>query len=387
MNACSLRLLWSGLVALVLSLAPARAADTLEARLALPDAPVQVGGTVRVTVTNAPAAAKTLQLFLDGELIAQRDGKNPGSGPFTAKGEHTFILTMDTDALRNSWARLLKEPTPGKVTHYDLQLGVAETGERISLGQGGKKVAVPVWSWPSAIALALVVLVLVVSLGFLWPTSLLRDPGEGGVDASGNPLPASYSLGLSQMAFWTVIVIPTYVFIWTTTGRLDSLNESVLVLIGVSAATGLGSVFIGQSKRTATIEKIKLAKLELAKAQSELDSYVAQLAAAPAGGPKHELRAKRDLTSLETQRLLTHIKSLEAAIHPTSENSFWKDILSDSDGLSFHRFQLVAWTIVLGLVFLVNAYENLAMQSFNGTLLALMGISSGTYLGFKFPEK
>jgi hypothetical protein len=34
-----------------------------------------------------------------------------------------------------------------------------------------------------------------------------------------------------------------------------------------------------------------------------------------------------------------------------------------------------------------SAYRFLAMPDFDPTLLGLMGISSGTYIGFKFPEK
>ena len=55
--------------------------------------------------------------------------------------------------------------------------------------------------------------------------------------------------------------------------------------------------------------------------------------------------------------------------------------------MSFHRFQVVAWTIALGLIFLVQVFNSLLMPEFDTTLLALMGVSSGTYLGFKYPEK
>jgi hypothetical protein len=33
------------------------------------------------------------------------------------------------------------------------------------------------------------------------------------------------------------------------------------------------------------------------------------------------------------------------------------------------------------------ALQHLIMPEFDGTLLTLMGLSSGTYLGFKLPEK
>jgi hypothetical protein len=64
------------------------------------------------------------------------------------------------------------------------------------------------------------------------------------------------------------------------------------------------------------------------------------------------------------------------------------DILSDSDGkIVLHRFQIVVWTFVLGVMFVTSVVTQLTMPEFSSTLLATMGISSGTYLGFKFPEK
>ncbi|MCK5467548.1 MAG: hypothetical protein KAI99_03540, partial [Cyclobacteriaceae bacterium] len=68
-------------------------------------------------------------------------------------------------------------------------------------------------------------------------------------------------------------------------------------------------------------------------------------------------------------------------------DGFINDILSDNTGFSFHRFQILIWTIVLGIIFIVEVISNLQMPEFDDTLLMLMGISSGTYIGFKFPEQ
>jgi len=43
--------------------------------------------------------------------------------------------------------------------------------------------------------------------------------------------------------------------------------------------------------------------------------------------------------------------------------------------------------VVLGIMFVSSVYNNLTMPEFSATLLGLMGISSGTYIGFKFPEQ
>jgi hypothetical protein len=63
------------------------------------------------------------------------------------------------------------------------------------------------------------------------------------------------------------------------------------------------------------------------------------------------------------------------------------DILSDGAGYSFHRFQIFGWTLALAGVFIFNVYNQLTMPEFSATLLGLMGMSSGTYIGFKFPEQ
>ena len=66
---------------------------------------------------------------------------------------------------------------------------------------------------------------------------------------------------------------------------------------------------------------------------------------------------------------------------------FWQDICDDGNGLSFHRLQVVIWTAVLGVVFVGSVSRTMSMPEFSDTLLTLLGISNGTYLGFKIPEK
>jgi hypothetical protein len=71
---------------------------------------------------------------------------------------------------------------------------------------------------------------------------------------------------------------------------------------------------------------------------------------------------------------------------PITTGSWLRDILTDNSGtVGLHRFQIVAWTVVLGCIFIVSVARDLSMPEFNTTLLTLMGISAGTYLGFKLP--
>jgi hypothetical protein len=68
-----------------------------------------------------------------------------------------------------------------------------------------------------------------------------------------------------------------------------------------------------------------------------------------------------------------------------SSQGFWKDI-SGGDNVELHRLQIIAWTVVLAFVFVVRIFTKLSIPDFNPTLLGLLGMSAGTYVGFKFPE-
>src|SRR5207302_194437 len=73
----------------------------------------------------------------------------------------------------------------------------------------------------------------------------------------------------------------------------------------------------------------------------------------------------------------------EGAPKPKASKNFWADLVSDDDGPSFHRCQMVLFTMILAVIFLVKVVMNLVMPEFDPALLSLMGISSGTYVGLQ----
>src|ERR1035437_1893005 len=80
---------------------------------------------------------------------------------------------------------------------------------------------------------------------------------------------------------------------------------------------------------------------------------------------------------------VTGVQTCALPISPPSAAWLPKpDILSDANGISFHRFQMASKTVVLVIMFLVSVWNDLGMPDINATLLGLMGISSGTYVGF-----
>lgn len=62
------------------------------------------------------------------------------------------------------------------------------------------------------------------------------------------------------------------------------------------------------------------------------------------------------------------------------------DLVCDAQGHSITRFQMLAWTIVLIMVFLVDVVDDLVMPVMGPELLYLLGLSSGTYVAHRRPE-
>jgi hypothetical protein len=97
--------------------------------------------------------------------------------------------------------------------------------------------------------------------------------------------------------------------------------------------------------------------------------------------PSNDLNQERVKKEDEKTQVLSDYRKLTR-----QSEHFLTDIMSDANGVSFHRFQMATWTLVLSLVFIKGVYENLAMPEFNTTLMGLLGLSAGTYLGLKIPE-
>jgi hypothetical protein len=183
---------------------------------------------------------------------------------------------------------------------------------------------------------------------------------------------ASYSLGKSQMAFWGLLVLLTFVGVVLMTDSMERVPPQVLILLGLSGATGLGAVVIGESKKAGT-------KADIAALENEKQRLEAEKLANAAGFPQ---TSQARLTQLDAE-----LAQLRQALEPAPSEGFWRDICSDGNGLSFHRLQVVLWTLVLGAIFVWSVTQVISMPEFSETLLILLGISNGTYLGFKFPER
>jgi hypothetical protein len=306
-----------------------------------------------------------------------------------AKGRVIFHLQITPDN-KEVWTDLLGAPSSIR-RPVSISAGLENGSAFDSVHARGNPLTLTVIS-PVYGIVALVVIFVTLTL-LLWlgrNTNIIREPGPP--PAAGKRRP--YNLGRAQMAFWFFLIYASYMSIWLITSALDTITASLLALMGISAGTALGEAIIDNGKdqtKTNQFQDLTAEKQALdqtvTELQSELDTANAN------ASPSVSDQANRDTLTRQLVAARTRMGQIDQQLRvltlkadPVSAG-FLRDILSDGSGYSFHRFQIFAWTIVLGIIFISSVYNNLTMPEFSPTLLGLMGLSAGTYIGFKFPEQ
>jgi hypothetical protein len=188
------------------------------------------------------------------------------------------------------------------------------------------------WLWG---LLLVCVIVLVIFCLVARAPNLLRDPD--------GPLRGDrhiFSLSRCQLAWWFFIVLAAWGFLWVTTSSRDTLNQTALIVTGISGATMISGALAGKVRYAVSASKEDLSKF----------------AVVVTDRPK---------------------------LFQSGLGAFLYDILSDKDTVDFHRFQLLVWNVVLGVVFLSQTWSDFAMPEFNAMLLGLLGLSAATFVGMK----
>ena len=221
-------------------------------------------------------------------------------------------------------------------------------------------------------------------------TDLLRDR-DLNARADGR---AQFSLARLQLAFWLYVVVGAFLIIWLVTDRLDTLNTSILALLGISSATLLASKLAntftltdGQvppdPQRVARAGKsYDLLKDQITARRVELEREAARLA----GNPDRLDGAAFEHAQRNLEFRIEQSDADLAYLRHSIWTRFFVDLLSENGRLSLHRLQIVVWTVVLGIVFVARVRRELVMPEFSETLLGLMGLSSVTYVALKVPE-
>lgn len=158
-----------------------------------------------------------------------------------------------------------------------------------------------------------------------------------------------FSLAKAQLAVWFFVIFSTFLVIWLATGNYDTINSSIVGTLGISAGTAIGDTYIRSSQ----------AGLPGVAPAVAAPSAPATLLAPGFPGWKP--------SSIMVRRML-------------------REMICDADGYSIYRFQILAWTAVLPMVFLSSVYYDLTMPAFRPELLYLLGLSSGAFVAHRVPE-
>jgi hypothetical protein len=206
-----------------------------------------------------------------------------------------------------------------------------------------------------------------------------------GIDSSS--IPPTYSLARFQMAFWFTLTIISFFFIWLITDAYDIITPTILALIGISAGTSLSAAIIDNSKGSELLNQTVALQNNKINLDTEISNLEDQIKLASSPDIVMNLQAQKKLKEDKIAEISPVVERNTVVLTPQKSEGFFNDILKDVNGVSFHRLQMFVWTVILGLIFLYSVWKSLSMPEFSATLLALQGLTAGTYLGFKFPEK
>ena len=294
-------------------------------------ATIELSGMVAVKV-SAPnrllgrsyEACSKVRLVFD-QAVFQRNA------PFRCTADLVvFNLAMLDRAEESAWQQLVKKRR-GTAAYARISLLGPEGGKPLTSEATDRKIRLvnrPL-AWVAGVGF------LVVLVGFFRlarESNMIRDGGKK--RAPDEPL-RPYSLARVQTAWWFFLVLFGFLFITLIDGSLTDIPNSVLGLMGIAGGTFLGSELVDSSRR------------KNAKQTAGEELY---------------------------------------PVASDENTGFFLDIFSDDSGVAFHRFQMAVWTVALGIIFTVRVLRNLDMPQFETSILGLMGISSGTYLGMKLPE-
>lgn len=274
--------------------------------------------------TKAPANLKATAASKQQEVTTALRNLDVAQKAFEKGAKIVFSLVVDrdseSDASRRAWDALLRQHrhSPFEVS---LALGIGSAVPLLVDGPEGVKgvkfetSAHPGWG-------------VGVCVTFLvgWVVFLICKPHL--LRSEGNP-DYAFSLSRTQMAFWGIIVISSFVGVMVALGRLEHIPAQTLVLMGISVTTGLTASLMDDGKPP----------------------------------------------------------TWKAAAERGRFKGFFDDLCIGDNGASFHRVQLMLWTVVLGGFFLWSVSQIISMPEFSPMLLVLMGITNGTYLGFTPQEK
>ena len=335
---------------------------------------------------SGPLNPSDFSLFLNGQAIAGLDDT------FFNSDNHSLIFHLRrNDKNADAWSALLGSPTDWSV-NVEVSLGektkTCDPSHPSITGSNGKdpKFQLVVIS-PHRLLFAIVVITIVgaVVWGAATRSTILKDNLLPQMPPERQP----YSLGRWQMAFWFTLIFASFIFLYLLLWDANIVSDQALILMGISGATGFAAIAVDAAKDTpvgAANTALRALGLfsyaDILRVRQEIADRQQQLAINPPPIPPTATKIQAEIT--DRQLLL---RTYENAIQPFVSQGWYRDLVTDINGTALHRLQVFCWTLVLGGVFIIGVYRDLAMPQFNATLLALMAISGTGYVGFKYPEK
>lgn len=315
--------------------------------------------------------------------------KDLTAAPVVGRENAVMFHLLRTDNNRDSWSVLFAKKT------FSLKRNVS-CGEdpndviRMTVGyDDGTQVGPNVDAcleyfpngWAAGSLLVGAVVLICITLFLAFSTSMLRDPGI--------PLPGkmtTWSLARFQMALWFVTVVCGVLFTYAVTGDIAPIPDGVLILMGIGAGTAVSAfaidaVNIPGSK--ADYETVKDQQAGLDKAAADAQTTVIKARIAVPVDPK---LADLEKAAVEAKKAAADNTAKRKSFETSGTRNFFFDILSDGNGIAFHRLQVFAWTMTYWFMFIAAIWHKITLIDFGVTQLALMGISGATYLGFKLTE-
>ena len=184
--------------------------------------------------------------------------------------------------------------------------------------------------YPSFFTYVIPISIIIIGIYLSFKTVILKDAG----DIILNPKDKPYSFARTQLMWWSLIIISTFCSYYGINGEICDINQSSLILLGISLGTTVSSKIIDNT---------------------DINN----------NNPRHQDSEK--------------------------SKGFLTDILSDENGISVHRFQALIFNVVFGIIF-INEFiskchtGNFTFVDFQPNELILMGISSAAYVGMKINE-
>ena len=194
--------------------------------------------------------------------------------------------------------------------------------------------------WPAVSLLLGAAVLICVTLYLALSTSMLRDPG---FPLSGKK--TTWSLARFQMALWFVTVVCGVLFTYAVTGDIAPIPDGVLILMGIGAGTAVSAfaidaVNIPGSKADYETVKAQQAALDMAEADAQ-----AAVATARATTPADPKLADLEQAAMEAKKAADDNAVKRKSFETPGTRNFFFDVLSDGNGIAFHRLQVFAWTM------------------------------------------